>query len=149
VWVLNAEGADGERCGGIHVAVISARRMLWAGFAALIAFGWWVTAQAPFSTSGTVGVLVAGAALILLARVQRGHTPPSTESGDGTDDHERLWIWAVVFGLLVVWELITLFSHPRDAHPTISSIVDPLQAEHAVRWLLFGGWLAFGWSLAK
>ena len=125
------------------------RRMLWAGFGALMAFGWWVTAQEPFSTSGTIGVLVAGAALILLARVQRSHAPSAPEQREGTDGQERLWVWGVVFGLILAWELITLFSQPRDAHPTISSITDPLQAEHAVRWLLFGGWLAIGWSLAK
>ena len=35
-----------------------------------------------------------------------------------------------------------------DAHPTISSMADTVQAEHAVRWLFFGGWVALGWSLA-
>ena len=40
-------------------------------FAVLMGFGWWVTAQEPFSAAGTVGVLVAGLALIIFATVWR------------------------------------------------------------------------------
>ena len=112
-----------------------------AAFVVLMAFGWWVTAQPPFSTSGTIGVLVAGVALIVLARASRRTDPADTEvSGQ--------WVWIAIVAGLVVWELVTFVEHPREAHPTISSITDPLQAEHVVRWLLFGGWLGFGWLLA-
>ena len=86
-------------------------------------------------------MLVAGVALIVLARASRRTDPADTEvSGQ--------WVWIAIVAGLVVWELVTFVEHPREAHPTISSITDPLQAEHVVRWLLFGGWLGFGWLLA-
>ena len=49
---------------GIHVGVTSTRAQVIVGLVLLMAFGWWVTAQPPFSVSGTIGVLVAGAALL-------------------------------------------------------------------------------------
>ena len=67
---------SGARDRGIHVAVIGTRAQLVAAFAVLMAFGWWVTAQPPFSVAGTVGVLVAGAALIGLARLWRRRAAP-------------------------------------------------------------------------
>jgi hypothetical protein len=131
---------------GIHVGVITTRAQLGAAFAVLMAFGWWVTAQPPFSAAGTVGILVAGGALIALARHWRRHAAPSA-LGEA-DPPAGLWVWAVILLVVLVWELISFLGHPREAHPTISSITDSLQAEHVLRWLFFGGWLAIGWSLA-
>src|SRR5262245_19170730 len=110
-------------------------------------FGWWVTAQPPFSVAGTVGVLVAGAALIVLARLWRRRVAVA-ESDDRDDASQGLWVWAVLLGAVLLWELISFLGHPREAHPTISSITDSMQAEHVLRWLFFGGWLAIGWSIA-
>jgi hypothetical protein len=112
-----------------------------------MAFGWWVTAQPPFSAVGTVGILVSAGALIVLARVWRRRVV-LTASGDRTDPSEGLWVWAVILIAVLAWELISFLGHPREAHPTISSITDAWQAEHVVRWLFYGGWLAIGWSLA-
>lgn len=126
--------------------MITTRARLIAAFAVLLAFGWWVTAQPPFSAAGTIGILVAGGALIALARHWRGRAAPS--ASDEQEPTEGLWVWAAILLAILVWELITFVSHPREMHPTISSITDALQAEHVVRWLLFGGWLAIGWSLA-
>jgi hypothetical protein len=132
---------------GIHVAVIGTRAQLVAAFAVLMGFGWWVTALPPFSVAATVGVLVAGAALIVLARLWRRRAA-TVVSDDGADATAGLWVWVVILVAVVVWELISFFGHPREAHPTISSITDSMQAEHIFRWLFFGGWLAIGWSLA-
>jgi hypothetical protein len=134
----------GERDRGIHVGVTSTRAQVIVGLVLLMAFGWWDTAQPPFSVSGTIGVLVAGVALIGLARLWRH----GMQTDDRSAGNEKLWVWAVVIGAIVVWELITFLGHPREAHPTISSMADTVQAEHAVRWLFFGGWVALGWSLA-
>jgi hypothetical protein len=118
-----------------------------AAFAVLMAFGWWVTAQPPFSVAGTVGVLISGAALIVLARVWRRRAA-ARGPDDRTDANEGLWVWAVILVVVLAWELISFVGHPRDAHPTLSSITDSMQAEHVFRWLFFGGWLAIGWSVA-
>jgi hypothetical protein len=125
--------------------VIATRGQLAIAFAVLMAFGWWVTGQDPFSTSGTIGILASGVAVIVLARLWRKQVP----AREDTHGRERVWIWIVVLALLVAWEVTSYFGSPRDAHPTISSITDPLQAQHVARWLLFGGWLALGWSLAE
>jgi hypothetical protein len=124
--------------------VTSARAQVIVGLVLLMAFGWWVTAQPPFSVSGTIGVLVAGAALLGLAQLWRRSADPNGDSRE----QGRLWIWGVIVGAILAWELISFVSHPRDAHPTFSSMTDALQAEHAARWLFFGGWVAFGWALA-
>jgi hypothetical protein len=55
----------------------------------------------------------------------------------------------VAIAALAAWELVSLFSQPRSAHPTISSIVDPLLAHHAVRWLAFAAWAWLGWELGR
>jgi hypothetical protein len=132
---------------GIHVPVIATRAQLVAAFAVLMVFGWWVTAQAPFSAAGTIGVLAAGVAVMVLARVWRRRVAPAVD-GDDAEPNDGMWIWAAILLAVLVWELITFVSHPRDAHPTISSITDAWQAEHVIRWLFFGGWLALGWSFA-
>src|SRR5262249_19804193 len=116
-------------------------------FAVLMAFGWWVTAQPPFSTSGTIGVLLAGVVVIVLTRVWRRRAAPA-RAGDHGESHDGMWVWGVILLAVLVWELISFVGQPREAHPTISSITDAWQAEHVIRWLFFGGWLALGWSLA-
>jgi hypothetical protein len=126
--------------------VIGARAQLVAAFAVLMAFGWWVTAQPPFSVAATVGVLVSSAALIVLARVWRRRAA-ALGPEDRPDANEGLWVWVVILVAVLAWELISFIGHPREAHPTISSITDSMQAEHVLRWLFFGGWLAIGWSL--
>jgi hypothetical protein len=47
------------------------------------------------------------------------------------------------------WELQALFQHPREAHPTISSILDPIEQWHGARLVLFFAWLWLGWQLAS
>src|SRR5262249_54427870 len=101
-----------------------------------------------FSAAGTVGVLVSGAALIVLARVWRRRATARAEPDDGHDTSQGLWVWAAILGAVLVWELIAFLGHPREVHPTISSITDSVQADHVLRWLFFGGWLAIGWSIA-
>jgi hypothetical protein len=116
--------------------------------AVFMAFGWWVTAQPPFTTSGTLGVLVAGIALIVVARVANRRSPRPAPLAH-PNARVGLVIWGVLLALLLAWELITLFSHSRSAHPTVSSMLDPVQADHVARWLLYGGWLGLGWTLAS
>jgi hypothetical protein len=136
-----------ERDRAIHVAMVGARGQLVVAFAVLMAFGWWVTAQPPFSVAATVGVLISGATLIVLARLWR-RQDAAPVSDDSAEANQRIWLWVVLLVALLVWELISFLGHPREAHPTISSITDSMQAEHVFRWLFFGGWLAIGWSLA-
>ena len=49
--------------------------------------------------------------------------------------------------LAVGWELVALFSSPREEHPTLSTITDEIMSVHPGRALVFALWLALGWLL--
>jgi hypothetical protein len=57
--------------------------------------------------------------------------------------------WAAGVAALVGWELSELFSKPRQAHPTLSSIINDLLSTHPSRFLGFLGWLVLGWLLVR
>jgi hypothetical protein len=57
--------------------------------------------------------------------------------------------WVAVVVALVGWELIELFSQPRDAHPTLSSITNTLLSTHPSRFLGYLAWLLLGWLLVR
>jgi hypothetical protein len=101
---------------------------------------------ARFSWPLTIVVAIPGAAAV--AFVWRGtpvETPPARPVGRGV-------LWAVVFVALGLWELQALLLQPSLttsswAHPTLSTLMDPILASHLGRsislgaWLLIGGWL--------
>jgi hypothetical protein len=60
--------------------------------------------------------------------------------------------WVVVFLALALWELAALLlqpslTTPSPAHPTISTLMDPVLATHLGRSITLLLWLAFGWLL--
>jgi hypothetical protein len=62
------------------------------------------------------------------------------------------WIVVLVTGCL--WELAALLLQPSIttdsyAHPTISTLTDPLLSAAPGRALLLAAWLAFGWYLVE
>ena len=113
--------------------------------------GWWVTSLPASSAGATVAVLGFGVAEIALARAcraGRGHgdthtTIPARRASSG------YLVWVAAIALLAGWELFTLLSRPRSAHPTMSSMTDPLMAHHPIRWLFFAAWAWLGWVLAR
>jgi hypothetical protein len=58
-------------------------------------------------------------------------------------------LWVLAGGALVGWELASLFSQPRSAHPTLSSITDSLVSTHPSRFAGYLSWLALGWLLVR
>lgn len=58
------------------------------------------------------------------------------------------WVWALLAALTAVWELQAFLQHPRDEHPTLSSLSNdllssyPARASALVLWLAAGIWLA-------
>src|SRR5215831_12039819 len=152
--VMARRGTVGSGRGGNNRAIATGSRhqrklpaaaipIVTIGLAA--AAGWWVTSLPPFTVRGTIAVVAIGSAVVAVAVLTRPH-----RSGSHRDVSRRgLTTWAGVVAVLVTWELAALFQHPRRDHPTISSITDPLQANHAVRWLLFMGWLITGWVIAS
>ena len=58
--------------------------------------------------------------------------------------------WLVWMGPIVAvtgWELYCFFSLPRTVHPTLSSLLDVLDATRAGKTLAFAAWPALGWCL--
>lgn len=66
---------------------------------------------------------------------------------DGRPWGRRWAVWLVPLAGVVGWELFCYASSPRDAHPTISSLLDSLDASRPVHAVAFALWLAFGWYL--
>ncbi len=116
-----------------------------------LACGWWVTSLTPFSAGATVAVLAFGVAELALAEaVRQRRRPERTGPGRGAGLPVRAYlVWVVALAVLAAWELFSLFNHPRSAHPTISSLVDPFLAHHVIRWLAFAAWAWLGWELAR
>jgi len=127
--------------------VIADRRVRIALLVVAAAYGWWMTSLPSFSNIGLFAVLLIGVAVIALGARVRAARPAGGVHTPG-ERHARIAVWSGLVAAIGVWELVALFNHPRHDHPTISSITDPMQQYHAVRWLFFGAWLALGWALA-
>lgn len=60
----------------------------------------------------------------------------------------RRWLWWLAPLLAVTgWELYCFFSLPRVDHPTLSALIDMLDATAVGKFVAFAAWLAFGWFL--
>ncbi len=57
------------------------------------------------------------------------------------------FVWAAPVVAVTAWELYCLFTLPRRAHPTLSSLLDMLDASHAGKAVAFAAWLVLGWLL--
>ena len=57
--------------------------------------------------------------------------------------------WVSALAAIVGWELSELFSKPRQAHPTLSSITNDLLSTHPSRFLGYLAWLLLGWLMVR
>jgi hypothetical protein len=126
-----------------------ARSLDWlaiVGALALIGYAWVVAALRPFTDPENTLVALPIIAVLLLA-ARRGPSPsdPATQP---TPAHGAI-VWAGLVGAIAAWELIALFSSPRDDHPTMSSIADWIMSVHVGRAALVLVWLVLGVALAR
>jgi hypothetical protein len=56
-------------------------------------------------------------------------------------------IWAVLFVVFCLWELSAFLIGNNDAHPTFSTLTDPVLAFPPSRALIAALWLVWGWQL--
>ena len=103
---------------------------------ALLAYSWWAVSRPPFSAAATLAVMAAGAAATFWGAV--GPRPARPRP-----DLERDWRWwAVLAVVTALWQGASYLQHPRQAHPTLSSltneVLDTLWARTAafVLWVL-------------
>jgi hypothetical protein len=94
-----------------------------------------VTSLAPFSGASTAAVLGSGVAAIVVGLRRRGTaSPPAGRTGIG--------VWVALAGALAALQLVSYFSHPRAAHPTLSVIANAVLDPDPVRAVAFALWLA-------
>jgi len=103
-----------------------------------------------YSWPATAGIIGLGAVVVLIgwhgpvrARPDGGRLPVA-----GT----LAWLGVLVAGCL--WELSALLQQPSlttdsSAHPTISTLTDPLLATSPGRSVVLFAWVAFGWYLVE
>jgi len=103
-----------------------------------------------YSWPATAGIIILGTVVVLIGwhgplrrRQARGRLPAA-----GT----LAWVVVLVFGGL--WELAALLLQPSIttdsyAHPTISTLTDPVLATSPGRSLVLAAWLALGWYLVE
>ena len=107
------------------------------------AYAWWAAGLRPFTWPALVAVGVAGAATITLGSRRRRPFEPRSH------DFKGALVWAIVFGLLVGWELAAYLQHPRADHPTLSALADRVIDWRPARALAFLGWIALGANLSR
>ena len=86
----------------------------------------------------------------MVARIRIGPRPgPAVgPDGPGTAPSRLALVWAVAAVVITGWELFCYLAAPRSAHPTLSSLLDTLDASHGGKALAFALWLGLGWALA-
>lgn len=103
-----------------------------------------------YTWPSTISVVGPGAAGVAVAWRR-----PTHQAGEplGLDPWGTL-SWVAVFLALALWELAALLlqpslTTPSTAHPTISTLMDPVLASHLGRSITLLLWLAFGWLLVE
>jgi hypothetical protein len=115
-----------------------------------LAYGALVGTFGRYTWPSTVSVVGPGAAGVAVA--WRRPTHQATEPL-GLDPWGAV-SWVAVFLALALWELAALLlqpslTTPSAAHPTISTLMDPVLASHLGRSIALLLWLAFGWLLVE
>lgn len=114
--------------------------------AAVLAYGYWATGQAPFRATAylSVGIPVALAAVAVLVAPGRAAPRP----GVALASLRSAWPWLTIAGMMVALEIVGLALGGRSTTvPTLSTMVDHALAWHLARLFLFTVWLLIGWSL--
>jgi hypothetical protein len=114
----------------------------WLVAPTLLGFAWLAGGLGSFTWPAYVTTFAAAAAVLVFAALRRRDraTVPLGRTG--------VAVWTVWLAAVVGWELWALFSAPRSAHPTISSLLNepldshPGRAAAVLVWLLLGWWLA-------
>jgi len=103
-----------------------------------------------YSWPATAGIIGLGTVVVLTG----WHGPVRARPPGGRLPVAGTLAWIVVLVAGCLWELGALLEQPSIttdsyAHPTISTLTDPLLATVPGRSVLLLGWLAFGWYLVE
>jgi len=103
-----------------------------------------------YSWPVTVAVVALGAAVVVAGWRGPRHSRPAPAKLPATG----LALWGLVLVTGCLWELSSLFQQPTlttssYAHPTISTLTDPVLGTWAGRSIFLAGWLGLGWFLVE
>jgi phosphate/sulfate permease len=115
------------------------------GALVLVAYAWWVSGLAAFTTRATAAVVVPAVLLLALALVA---APAVRDVGDASGPAVGLRAvtpWLVLAVVAVVLESVGLALGGRShAVPTLSTVVDHVLSARWSRFVLCGLWLGIG-----
>jgi hypothetical protein len=91
-----------------------------------------------------------GAVVVAVGWRDPGHTRPAPPRPPAAG----LALWGAVLVAGCLWELWSLLEQPNlatssYAHPTISTLTDPVLSTWAGRSVVLAGWLGLGWFLVE
>jgi hypothetical protein len=103
-----------------------------------------------YSWPATVAVAGLGAAVVAIGWRGPRHTRPAPPRPPAVG----LALWGAVFVAACLWELWSLLEQPNlatssYAHPTISTLTDPVLSTWAGRSVVLAAWLGLGWFLVE
>jgi hypothetical protein len=118
-----------------------------AGAAGAAVCAWWATGTRPFTLSAYLAV---GVPVVLVGAGALGQSASSPVPTDPPTLGGGLWDtspWIVILALAVGLECAALALGGQSTDvPTLSTVVDHALGRHALRFLLFCGWLAVGFA---
>jgi hypothetical protein len=98
-----------------------------------------------------VPLVLAAVAVALRARpagaVETGVVDGRTERQSRMLGIDAAFVGVAPIASVTAWELYCLFTLPRSVHPTLSSLLDMLDANPAGKAVAFAAWLVLGWLL--
>ena len=120
------------------------------GAAVCVAYGLVLSGTRPFTVPADVLValpLAVAAGLVAWRwRTGRRRAP----AAGVVPGRSRWWaLWASLAGAVLGWELACFARGPRHAYPTLSALLDSLDASRAGKPAAAGAWLALGWFLVR
>jgi hypothetical protein len=103
-----------------------------------------------YSWPATVAVIALGVAVV----VTGWREPRRSRSAPAKLPRIGLALWGLVLVTGCLWELWSLLEQPSlttdsYAHPTISTLTDPVLSTWAGRSIVLAGWLGLGWFLVE
>ncbi|HUY23396.1 MAG TPA: hypothetical protein VMV22_13750 [Acidimicrobiales bacterium] len=130
------------------------RRRIAAGATVAVAWGVLVSFTHPFTWAADV-VTAVPLAVVVVATVLRVRAPrlgdaagpagvTATDPAHACPRGRRGAVWPALAAAVGGWELYCYASAPRAAHPTLSTLVDLLDASRAGKIVAVAAWLGFG-----